>query len=243
MSTGTSTINAANSLTTAASSSQAGLDKSRKTIADNFDAFLNLLTTQLRNQSPLDPLDANQFTQQLVQFSGVEQQLKTNDLLSSLAKGLGGGTSGANGGFNAASAASLIGKNVAVDGSSAKLTKTSLGHEARYPVRVQSNYSNYNVEIADSSGNVVFSGPWTPPGTGDQAYVWDGRNLNGATVDTTGTYSITVSGQNENGGISRMQTTRSGSVTSVDLSGSEPQVRFGDFLYPLSKITSVSAGS
>src|SRR5258708_36688516 len=53
-------------------------------IADNFQTFLTLLTTQLQNQNPLDPLDTNQFTQQLVQFAGVEQQLKTNDSLSQL---------------------------------------------------------------------------------------------------------------------------------------------------------------
>ena len=38
-------------------------------IADNFQTFLTLLTTQLQNQNPLDPLDTNQFTQQLVQFA------------------------------------------------------------------------------------------------------------------------------------------------------------------------------
>ena len=53
-------------------------------IANNFDQFLLLLTTQLKNQSPLDPLDTNQFTAQLVQFAGVEQQLKTNETLGSL---------------------------------------------------------------------------------------------------------------------------------------------------------------
>ena len=53
-------------------------------IANNFDQFLTLLTTQLKNQSPLDPLDTNQFTQQLVQFAGVEQQLRTNETLGSL---------------------------------------------------------------------------------------------------------------------------------------------------------------
>ena len=53
-------------------------------IADNFQTFLTLLTTQLQNQNPLDPLDTNQFTQQLVQFAGVEQQLKSNDQLKSL---------------------------------------------------------------------------------------------------------------------------------------------------------------
>ena len=53
-------------------------------IADNFDTFLQLLTTQLKNQNPLDPLDTNQFTQQLVQFTWVEQQLKTNEFLEAM---------------------------------------------------------------------------------------------------------------------------------------------------------------
>ena len=53
-------------------------------IASNFTQFLQLLTTQLQNQNPLDPLDTNQFTQQLVQFAQVEQQLKSNDQLTTL---------------------------------------------------------------------------------------------------------------------------------------------------------------
>src|SRR5687768_11921275 len=65
-------------------SSTSKVAASRATIADNFDTFLNILTTQLKNQNPLDPLDTNQFTQQLVQFTGVEQQLKTNEFLETL---------------------------------------------------------------------------------------------------------------------------------------------------------------
>ena len=56
-------------------------------LANNFDQFLLLLTTQLKNQNPLDPLDTNQFTQQLVQFASVEQQIKSNDTLASLLHG------------------------------------------------------------------------------------------------------------------------------------------------------------
>jgi len=55
-----------------------------KTIARNFDSFLQLLTTQLQNQSPLDLLDTEQSTQQLVQFAQVEQQLNKNRLLFTL---------------------------------------------------------------------------------------------------------------------------------------------------------------
>jgi flagellar basal-body rod modification protein FlgD len=243
MSTGASTLNAANSLTAAASSSSSSLDKNRKTIAQNFDAFLSLLTTQLRNQSPLDPLDANQFTQQLVQFSSVEQQLKTNDLLTSMAAGFQGNAGGANGNFNAASAASLIGKTVSVDASSTKLTKTALGQEGRFPVTIEPGYTKFTVKITDASGNLVKEAGWTPPGTGDQTYVWDGRNTAGIAVNPNASYSISVTGESASGVVGTMPTTRSGVVKSVGLSGSEPQIRFGDYLYPLSKITSVSSGT
>lgn len=53
-------------------------------IAADFQTFLKLLTTQLRNQDPLKPLDATSFAEQLATFSGVEQQVKTNELLSKI---------------------------------------------------------------------------------------------------------------------------------------------------------------
>src|ERR1700704_2121048 len=65
-----------------ATTSTTGIDKN--TIAGNFQTFLTLLTTQLKNQNPLEPLDTNQFTQQLVQFAQVQQQLKQNDQLATL---------------------------------------------------------------------------------------------------------------------------------------------------------------
>ncbi len=63
----------------AGSSSSSGTNAlASQQIAGNFQTFLQLLTTQLQNQNPLDPLDTNQFTQQLVEFAGVEQQLNAN---------------------------------------------------------------------------------------------------------------------------------------------------------------------
>src|SRR5258705_10730324 len=59
-------------------------DVASNTIAGNFNTFLQLLTTQLKNQNPLEPLDTNQFTQQLVSFAGVEQQINMNQQLTSL---------------------------------------------------------------------------------------------------------------------------------------------------------------
>src|SRR5713101_3979355 len=77
----TSQVTSAKS-STASSTSSIGTDKT--TIASNFTQFLQLLTAQLKHQNPLEPLDTNQFTQQLVQFAQVEQQLKSNDQLSTL---------------------------------------------------------------------------------------------------------------------------------------------------------------
>src|SRR3981081_4343252 len=81
-------------------------------IADNFQTFLTLLTTQLQNQNPLDPLDTNQVTQQLVQFAGVEQQLKSNDQLKSLIE--------IEKSAQATQALVYVGNTVAVDGSKAQ---------------------------------------------------------------------------------------------------------------------------
>src|SRR5512132_4245453 len=75
-------INTAAAMGSAASGASGVVDNAM--IASNFTQFLQLLTTQLKNQNPLDPLDTNQFTQQLVQFAQVEQQLKANDQLSTL---------------------------------------------------------------------------------------------------------------------------------------------------------------
>ncbi|UXN75119.1 hypothetical protein N8D56_09525 [Devosia sp. A8/3-2] len=95
------------------SSNTSALSGSRATIAENFDTFLNILTTQLRNQNPLDPLDTNQFTAQLVQFTGVEQQLKTNQFSESLLQSTQSSSK--------TDAVSYIGKQVTAAGTTAQL--------------------------------------------------------------------------------------------------------------------------
>src|SRR3974390_829904 len=82
-------------------------------IPSNFTTFLTLLTTQLKNQNPLDPLDTNQFTQQLVEFAQVEQQLKSNDQPTTPVSLHQTG--------EATSAMQFIGSNVVINGSTATL--------------------------------------------------------------------------------------------------------------------------
>src|SRR5919107_551270 len=89
------------------------------TLAKNFDTFLSLLTTQLKNQNPLEPLDTNQFTQQLVQFAGVEQQINMNQQLTSLVN-LQKAT-------QVTSAMSFLGSTATVDGTTTKLAGGAAG--------------------------------------------------------------------------------------------------------------------
>lgn len=65
-----------------AQNSQAATD--RQALASDFETFLKMLTAQMKNQDPLNPVDSNDFATQLATFSGVEQQVKTNDLLAGL---------------------------------------------------------------------------------------------------------------------------------------------------------------
>lgn len=74
---------AAGSSTTAASATGAN---ALQQLGSNFNQFLTLLTTQLKNQDPTSPMDANQFTQELVQFTGVQQSVATNTNLTQLIK-------------------------------------------------------------------------------------------------------------------------------------------------------------
>lgn len=120
------TINPASTATGAGSVSNA-LDKTE--IAGNFTTFLQLLTTQLKNQNPLDPLDTNQFTQQLVQFAQVEQQMKSNDQLSSLVS--------LKKSAQATTALAYVGATVVGDGSTAQLTGGNANWSLTSPSRRQ----------------------------------------------------------------------------------------------------------
>src|SRR5437763_7207886 len=113
--------NAVSSATGTAPSASSGVSSTpaanKAVLAGNFQTFLQLLTTQLKNQNPLDPLDTNQFTQQLVQFAQVEQQLKSNTQLSTLVS--------LQQTAQNTQALNFVGQTVAVDGDTAPLTDGS----------------------------------------------------------------------------------------------------------------------
>ena len=199
------------------------------TLAGNFQTFLTLLTTQLQNQNPLDPLDTNQFTQQLVQFAGVEQQLKTNDSLSQLVT-LQQTT-------QATQALDYVGKTAVVDGTTATMSQSS----ATWHLNVPSS-ATVNISIANSTGQTVFTGQYSAGAGSDIPFTWNGQGNDG-TQWPDGKYTITATGKDVAGNNVGIAAQVQGTVSSVDLTQSPPLLTIDGSSYTLSQVKSIVATS
>lgn len=196
------------------------------TLAGNFQTFLTLLTTQLQNQNPLDPLDTNQFTQQLVQFAGVEQQLKTNDQLTSLVS--------LQQTAQATQALGFVGKTAVVDGATTKLTNGT----ATWTLGVEQN-SNVAITIANSTGQNVFTGNYPATAGANQAFSWDGKGNDG-TQWPDGKYTLTATAVDASGSPVAVSTQVQGLVNSVDLTQTPPLLSINGQTYTVSQIKSIT---
>jgi len=192
-------------------------------IADNFQTFLTLLTTQLKNQNPLDPLDTNQFTQQLVQFAGVEQQLKSNDQLKSLIA--------IEKSAQATQALIYVGNTVAVDGST-----TQLDGSATWNLNAPKG-TNATVTITNSTGQTVYSGKFTLT-NGNSSFVWDGKGNDG-TQYPAGDYKMTATGTDSSGKNVAIASEVQGVVDSVDLTATPALLSIGGQNYTTDQIRRV----
>jgi len=213
---GVATNNSSSSSSTSGNTSTTG-------IADNFQSFLMLLTTQLQNQNPLDPLDTNQFTQQLVQFAQVEQQLKSNSQLEALVN--------IEKTAQSTQALVFVGQTVAVDGSTAHFDGN-----ATWNFTAPSN-SNATITITNSAGQTAYSGSFAI-GSGNSSFVWDGKGADG-TKWPVGDYKMTVTGKDSNGKDVAISTEVQGTVDSVDLTASPALLSIGGKNYTLDQIKRV----
>jgi flagellar basal-body rod modification protein FlgD len=217
--------------TTSSTSSTSGLagttgsKTTQASIANNFDQFLTLLTTQLKNQSPLDPLDTNQFTQQLVQFASVEQQLKTNETLTTLLA--------VNKSMTATAALGYVGATIRADGSQTQLK----GGRAEWSLDA-ARPGDATITIKNASGSVVATDRRTLS-AGANAYVWNGRTSTGANAPD-GAYKIEVTARDSLGQPVAIKNEIVGVVDSVDLSGNAPLLKIGALTVELDKIKSLS---
>jgi flagellar basal-body rod modification protein FlgD len=214
-------VTSATSASTSTATASSTVDNTM--IASNFTTFLQLLTTQLKNQNPLDPLDTNQFTQQLVQFAQVEQQMKSNDQLSTLIS--------LDKNAQATTALAYVGATVVVDGSTAKLTDG----KATWEFNV-TKPATATVTIKDSSGTTVSTSTFTVnPG---QKFTWDGKDSSGKQL-SDGNYTLTATAVDANKQSVAISTSVQAVVDSVDLTQDPAVLSINGSDYTLDKIKKI----
>lgn len=196
---------------TAAQRQQSAL-ASRNQIASNFQDFLKLLTTQLQHQDPTAPLDTNQFTQQLVQFAQVEQQLATNSHLERLIN--------VQETTQLTALTPLIGRTVEADSDKVALQ----WGEARGAYNLRADATSVTITIRDASGRVVAQGPGETR-AGRREFAWDGITGNGQSWPD-GAYSVTVQAQ-YGSSLETVPTTVIGRITGAERSGGALMLSMG----------------
>jgi flagellar basal-body rod modification protein FlgD len=194
-------------------------------IAGNFQSFLTLLTTQLQNQNPLSPLDTNQFTQQLVEFAGVQQQLNTNDSLATLVS--------LQQTAQSTQALGFVGKTAVVNGSTTAVTNGA----GTWQLSAASN-STVNITIASSNGQTAFTGNYAMSAGNDQPFTWNGKGNDG-TQWPDGNYTLTATAKDSSGNTVAINTHVEGVVSSVDLTQSPPLLSIGGQTFTVNQIQSI----
>jgi flagellar basal-body rod modification protein FlgD len=191
--------------TTNAASSQASL-------SDNFDTFLTILTAQIQNQDPLEPMDSNQFTEQLVQFSGVEQQIRVNSQLETLIK-----ATNANAG---ASLSGYLGQTAEIDSAGAQFN----GDTVNWRYALPSDAAKATITVTDASGKVLYSKTATGDDlkAGPHDFAWDGELKGGGTAKAGEPYWINVVAENANGAALKPTHALVTTITGVDFTYGEP---------------------
>lgn len=206
----------------AATAAASQTTKAKTTLSGNFDTFLRLLTTQLQNQDPLEPLDATKFTEQLVSYSQVEQQISTNanlETLLALTKAGAGST-----------AVGYLGKTALTSGPVSSLDDGA----AAWRYKLTKDATNVQLSILDANNKVIRTLPGERT-VGNHEFVWDGKN--GLGVDMPeGSYKLAVVASTADGMPLTSTITGIGMVKEVDMSGAEPMVTIANRVVKLSEI-------
>jgi flagellar basal-body rod modification protein FlgD len=179
------------------------------TLADNFDTFLSILTAQIQNQDPLEPLDSSQFTQQLVQFSGVEQQIRANQQLETLIAATRSNAGAALSGY--------LGAEAELSSAGAHYR----GDPVKWRYALPKDAATSTVTITDGKGKVVFSTAGART-AGTHEFEWDGRLNGGGTADDDSVYYINAIATDADGATITPSHTLRAVITGVDLTYDEP---------------------
>jgi flagellar basal-body rod modification protein FlgD len=197
-----------------------------KQLSGNFSTFLTLLTTQLKNQDPTAPMDSNAFTQQLVMYSQVEQQIGTNDNLKAL---ISQGASNA-----AAVTTGYLGKKVSITNGNASLN----GGTANWTYNLSNVAATTDLTITDASGKAVYSSAGAIT-AGNHNFTWDGKDLNGNQLPD-GAYKLTVTAADMAGNNVGNAVASAGTVTQIDMTSGTPKLIVGNMQVSLGDIAAVT---
>lgn len=197
-------------------------------LAENFNGFLRLLTTQLTNQDPLEPLDANEFTAQLVQFTNVEQSIKTNSMLEQLLA--------VTRSDQLASGADFIGAFVEVDAGTIQVGSSGPSGQASYQLTEPA--ATVELSIRNESGELVWQGSGNPA-RGSHEVPWNGLDVTGRRVDP-GLYRVEVKAVDGAGRPVAADTAIDGLVEGVEFDGAGGMMlSVGGVLVPSTSVTSL----
>lgn len=214
-----------NSTPLSTSGTQANINQAQASLSGDQQMFLKLLTAQLRNQDPLSPLDANQFTAQLVQMNGVQQQILTNQLLQQLVSNQGG----------LGNAVGLIGKQV----QAATAAATINGGHADWTYSVDAASTDVTLQVIDSMGNVVWQGDAGDLEKGEHTFSWDGKDLRGNQRADGTTYGLRVTAKSAAGEAISTHVYLKGQVLSVQNIDGTTVVDINGTKVPINLVTSV----
>lgn len=198
---------------------------SAKALSSNFDTFLQLLTAQLKNQDPLEPMDSSEFTQQLVQYSSVEQGIYTNKNLETLIALQGQGAM--------SSAVSYMGRIVTAENPQAPLANG----EASWTYVLPSEAGSVSLTVKDAAGKTIFSGTG-PKAAGENVVTWDGTLSSGGKAPD-GIYTLSIVAKNANGDDLTSPIVLKGRVTGVDTIDGEVFLNVSGVKLKLSDVSSV----
>ena len=200
-------------------------------LSGNLDTFLKMLMTQLQNQDPTQPMDTAQFTQQLVEYSQIEQQIQTNQSLSTISGNIKASA--------AASAIGYMGRNVTIDGQTQALAKDGA---LTWSYTLPSSAQAISLTVTDSAGKTVTNLQGNPS-AGTHTVNWDGLDAKG-NVAPPGNYTLTATALDGNGAPITVNENTSGTVTGVSFDSSgNPQVIIGGKAYAAGNILSIGAQS
>jgi flagellar basal-body rod modification protein FlgD len=211
-----------------ASSSSSNSSAISASVQSEYNTFLTILTTELKNQDPTSPLDTNQFTSQLVQFSALEQNLQTNSLLQQLV------TSQSQGQVNGA--LGYLGHTVQATGNSFALDGTSTDTPTlAYSLAAKANTAVLNVVNSDG---VTVRQISVNTGAGAQSETFDGNNSTGQPLPA-GTYTFQVQAADATGTAIAATTYETGKVTGIDTTGGIVNLHIGSVTVPATSVVQV----